>query len=98
MSQENDLSYRVQGKNVCYRDAVLKPYQKELIKEVYSPNDRYKIWIIGKKGNEGKTWFQKCITSIFKPRRVLSGFNLVAKSSGFCHALEKYLLATIHIF
>ena len=51
-----------------------------------------------KKGNEGKTWFQKYIKSIFGARRVLSGINLMAKTSSICHALAKYPLATTDIF
>ena len=75
--QGEDLCYRDQGEDLCCRDAVLKPWQIELIKEVYSPNDRYVIWAIGEKGNEGKTWFQKYITSIFNPIRVLTEYYSV---------------------
>ena len=90
--------YMKQGEDLNCTDAVLKPWQIELMKEVNKPTDRHIIWVIGKKGNEGKTWFQKYIKSIFGARRVLSGINLMAKTSSICHALAKYPLATTDIF
>ena len=61
-----------QGEDLNCTEAVLKPWQIELMKEVNKPTDRHIIWIIGKKENEGKTLFQKYIKSIFGARRVLS--------------------------
>ena len=90
--------YMKQGEDLNCTDAVLKPWQIELMKEVNKPTDRHIIWVIGKKGNEGKTWFQKYIKSTFGARRVLSGINLMAKTSSICHALAKYPLATTDIF
>ena len=90
--------YMKQGEDLNCIDAVLKPWQIELMKEVNKPTDRHIIWVIGKKGNEGKTWFQKYIKSSFGARRVLSGINLMAKTSSICHALAKYPLATTDIF
>ena len=90
--------YMKQGEDLNCTDVVLKPWQIELIKEVNKPTDRHIIWVIGKKGNEGKTWFQKYIKSTFGARRVLSGINLMAKTSSICHALAKYPLATTDIF
>ena len=53
--------YMKQGEDLNCTDAVLKPWQIELMKEVNKPTDRHIIWVIGKKGNEGKTWFQNYI-------------------------------------
>ena len=33
----------------------LRPWQQQLMDNISTPSDREVIWIIGKKGNEGKT-------------------------------------------
>ena len=35
------------------------------MEEVNNPTDRHVIWVIGEKGKEGKTWFEKYIKSTF---------------------------------
>ena len=90
--------YMKQGNILNYMDVDLKPWQRALMEEVNSPTDRHIIWVIGRRGNEGKTWFQKYIKSTFGARRVVSGINLMTKSGSICHALTKYPLATTDIF
>ena len=88
----------IQGNDLNCMDVDLKPWQRALMEEVNSPTDRHIIWVIGRRGNEGKTWFQKYIKSTFGARRVVSGINLMSKSGSICHALTKYPLATTDIF
>ena len=90
--------YMKQGNDLNYMDVDLKPWQRALMEEVNNPTDRHVIWVIGRRGNEGKTWFQKYIKSTFGARRVVSGINLMTKSGSICHALTKYPLATTDIF
>ena len=47
----------------------LKPWQESLLKYVQQPHDREIIWVVGKDGNEGKSWFQKYVKSVFGTRR-----------------------------
>ena len=35
-----------------------RPWQKEILEYVNNPTQRRVIWVVGKKGNEGKTFFQ----------------------------------------
>ena len=43
-------------RNLC--NVELRPWQQQLMENLSTPSDREIIWIIGRKGNEGKTWFQ----------------------------------------
>ena len=52
----------------------LKPWQNELMKYI-EPHDREIIWVVGKDGNEGKSWFQNYVKSVFGPQRVVSGID-----------------------
>ena len=52
MKEALDL-YIKQGEDLVLMNAVLKPWQTANSK----PTDRHIIWVIRKKGNEGKTWF-----------------------------------------
>ena len=56
----------------------LKPWQESLLKYVQQPHDREIIWVVGKDGNEGKSWFQKYVKSVFGTRRVVTGIDIKA--------------------
>merc|ERR1712208_273704 len=49
----------------------LKAWQEKVIKLIDNPSDRYVYWIVGEKGNEGKTFIQKYIRQLFGARRVM---------------------------
>ena len=42
----------------------LKPWQNELMKYI-EPHDREIIWVVGKDGNEEKSWLQKYVKFVF---------------------------------
>ena len=54
--------------------------------------------MIGKKGNEGKTWFQDYMESKFGWSKVIAGMDIKLKKSSICHALTKRSLMTTDIF
>ena len=58
---ENQADFRDVG------NVELKPWQNELMKYI-QPHDREIIWVVGKDGNEGKSWFQKYVHSLFGTR------------------------------
>ena len=60
--------YMKQGNNLNYMNVDLKPWQRALMEEVNNPTDRHVIWVIGRRGNEGKTWFEKYIKSTLGAR------------------------------
>ena len=75
----------------------LKPWQDELMKYM-EPCDRDIFWIVGKDGNEGKSWFQKYVKSVFGTRRVMSGIDIKTSNASFFQALRKCPLVTADIF
>ena len=75
----------------------LKGWQKELLSLMENPTDREIIWIIGKRGNEGKTWLQKYIEHYFGTRRVFRS-SIVKDVSSMLHLLSKRTLACTDIF
>ena len=48
----------------------LRPWQKDLLSFLNRPTFRKIIWVTGIAGNEGKTFFQNYIKSIYISRRV----------------------------
>ena len=58
----------------------LKPWQNELMKYI-QPHDYEIIWVVGKDGNEGKSWFQKYVKSVFGTRKVGSGIDFKSNSA-----------------
>ena len=54
--------YRKQREYMNINQVILRPWQQSLLEHM-KPSDREIIWVIGKKGNEGKTWFQKYMES-----------------------------------
>ena len=75
----------------------LKPWQNELMKYI-EPHDREIIWVVGKDGNEGKSWFQKYVKSVFGTQRVLSGIDIKSNSASIFQALRKYPIVVADIF
>ena len=75
----------------------LKPWQNELMKYI-EPHDREIIWVVGKDGNEGKSWFQKYVKSVFGTRRVVSGIDIKSNSASIFQALRKCSIVTADIF
>ena len=75
----------------------LKPWQNELMKYI-EPHDREIIWVVGKDGNEGKSWFQKYVKSVFGTQRVVSGIDIKTNSASIFQALRKCPIVTVDIF
>merc|ERR1712081_153850 len=44
-------------KNIDLDNVILRPWQRALLQYI-KPSTREVIWVIGKQGNEGKSWFQ----------------------------------------
>ena len=57
--------YRKYRQSVDTDAAVLKPWQKLLMTELEQPHARRVLWVIGRSGNEGKTWLQNYIESLY---------------------------------
>ena len=78
-------------------DVQLRPWQQQLLEIIKVPTDREIIWVIGKKGNEGKTWFQQYLHTFYGYDRVVR-LSLEMKKSNVLHILKKRPLSTTDIF
>ena len=76
----------------------LKPWQESLLEYVQKPCDREIFWVVGKEGNEGKSWFQKYVKSWLGARRVVTGIDIKANSASIFQALRKCPIVTADIF
>ena len=77
-------------------DIVLRTWQQELLSKMI-PTDREVIWIKGKNGSEGKTWFQNYVQSQYGYSRVAQ-LELKNKTNNMLHMLRKFQLSTVDIF
>ena len=77
-------------------DVVLKPWQEKLLKLI-KPSEREIIWIVGKDGNEGKSWFQNYLKNTHGASRVFQA-SIKKNSEGVIHALSKRIVSLIDLF
>ena len=84
-------------RNIDLENVILRPWQENLLQYI-KPTNRDVIWVIGKKGNEGKSWFQDYMESKFGWSKVIAGMDIKLKKSSICHALTKRSLMTTDIF
>ena len=62
-------------KNIDLDNVVLRPWQEALLNHI-KPTDREVIWVIGRKGNEGKSWFQEYMESKYGWGKVICGMDI----------------------
>ena len=89
---ENQEDFREVG------NVKLKPWQESLLEYVQQPCDREIFWVVGKEGNEGKSWFQKYVKSWLGARRVVTGIDIKANNASIFQALRKCPIVTADIF
>ena len=89
--------YRKQREYMNINEVILRPWQQSLLEHMKA-TDREIIWVIGKKGNEGKTFFQKYMESKYGWSKVICGINLKLKGGSICQLLRKRSLMTTDIF
>ena len=90
-------TYRKESLHFSLENIELREWQKELFDIIKTPSDRQVVWVRGTKGNEGKTWFQKYVQSVYGCVRV-AVLDLKGKTSDVLHALRKLPLSTVDIF
>ena len=89
--------YRKQRSCFDITTVQLRQWQQDTMKYFESPTERQVIWIIGKNGNEGKSWFQNYVQTFFGYHRVCR-LDLRIKHANVCNVLKKRTLGTIDIF
>merc|ERR1712090_47777 len=89
--------YMKQRNMIDIDNVILRTWQTALL-EYMVPTNREVIWIIGTKGNEGKSWFQEFLESKFGWHRVICSMDIKMKKGNICHALQKRSLMTTNMF
>ena len=81
--------FRAQQPTTDVDTAELLLWQKQLldIVSVDEMNDRKIIWIVGKEGNEGKSWFQSYLQSLHGEHRV-ARFDITNKTADLLHIMS----------
>ena len=75
----------------------LRQWQESLMASASLPTNREIFWIIGRNGDEGKTWLQSYMESFFGYARVVR-LDLKMKTANVLHVLTKRPLSTTDIF
>ena len=89
--------YRKQRPRFDITSVHLRPWQKQALQLIDEPSERQVIWITGRQGNEGKSWFQCYTESYFGFNRV-ARIDLRIKHANVCNVLKKRSLGPIDIF
>ena len=104
LSKKNKYCLDLYRKNkglIVVQDEELKKWQTILMKyfseEETGPSYREVVWVIGKRGNEGKSWFQSYVESYFRYHRV-ARFDLKSRAQDIFHALSRRALISTDIF
>ena len=78
-------------------DIQLRTWQCDLLEKIKVPSEREVIWVRGVKGNEGKSWFQTYVQSLYGLDRVVR-LDIKARQQDLMHALAKRPLTNTDIF
>ena len=100
LSKDNREVLQLYRKQMSIRNlpsAELRLWQQNLMDNISTPSDREIIWIIGQKGNEGKSWFQEYLEAFYGYARVVR-LDLKMKTPNVLHVLTKRPLSTTDIF
>ena len=91
------MLYRKTKPSIEIANVHLRPWQEALMSMIMIPSQRTVFWIIGSRGNEGKSWFQGYLETFYGYARVVR-LELSNTSSNILHALSKRPLSTTDIF
>ena len=68
-----------QKQSMDHRNVILRPWQEDLMEHIEIKTDRTVIWVVGRKGSEGKSWFQEFVASRFGWDRVVCGMGITGR-------------------
>ena len=79
------------------KDVEWRPWKKKILEYVNNPTHRRVIWVVGEKGNEGKTFFQDKIEEQYGMHRVCT-MSLTESSRNLLHYMRGCVDITTDIF
>ena len=80
-----------------YENVTLRPWQLKVISFIDAPRLRQVIWIVGERGNEGKTFLQNYISNYYGSRRGVAT-DIAGRKKNIAHYLTKLQLECKDIF
>ena len=83
-------TYELYGKNMDMKEINWRGWQKDLRQYLDKPCDRKVIWVVGKRGNEGKSFFQSDLHEKFGYSKV-SALQLGENSRNTFHIFGQTL-------
>ena len=89
--------YENHGKKQNLVKTTWRGWQNELLRYLDQPSQRQVIWVIGKSGNEGKSFFQENVQAVYGYARVYT-CDLVESPRNICYHLSKALTRKTDIF
>ena len=91
--------FRAQQPTVDVANAELRLWQMQLLDKIDDKqlDDRQIIWVKGQHGNEGKSWFQSYVQSLYGAHRV-ARFDITNKTADLLHIMSRCPLETSDIF
>ena len=91
--------FRAQQATTDVKGAHLRPWQTQLIESIEQDkmSDRNIVWVIGRNGNEGKSWFQSYYQSLHGVHHV-ARFDITNKAADLLHIMSRSALATTDTF
>ena len=91
--------FRAQKPTIDVENTELRLWQDQLLDiiEDNQMDDRKIIWVIGREGNEGKSWFQSYIQSLYGSNRA-ARFDITNKTADLLHIMSRCALETTDIF
>ena len=95
--QEAIELYDKHGRNMKMKEIIWRGWQQELRKHLDEKCDRRVIWVIGEKGNEGKSYFQENIREEYGYARVCT-MELSENSRNTFHILRQLYTHDTDIF
>jgi hypothetical protein len=90
---------RAQKPTIDVENTELRLRQDQLLDiiEDNQMDDRKISWVIGREGNEGKSWFQSYLQSLYGSHRA-ARFDITNKTADLLHIMSRCALATTDIF
>ena len=96
LGKEHSQAIKLLNNIVPKFNTPLRKWQQELLEKLV-PSERDIIWVVGKAGNEGKSWFQKYLESYFGMNRTFNA-PINKQSGGLLHTLSKRTYSLIDVF
>jgi hypothetical protein len=100
LSTQNDKALKLYKKHRPVMDVEnveLRPWQQQALDLLKSPTNRDVIWIRGQHGNEGKSWFQSYVRSLYGFQNVAC-LDMKCKASDTLFLLSKQPLIKMDMF